>query len=124
MRMDLPALLESGQVTVTATYETVHPYAVCFAFPEGDVLVEWAVSRDLLADALTAGHAGVGDVRVTARGDLVVLELSSLDGKGWALFRRDDVAALVALTHQAVRPGTESQFLDWSDISGFPGVAP
>jgi hypothetical protein len=122
--MDLPALLGRGHAMVCARYEPADPYAITLQFPDEVCSETWVIGRDLLAEALQSGQAGLGDVKVTARGDLVVLGLSTPDGTGTAVFRRDDVAALLALTHQMVRPGTESQFLDWSDTADFPGVAP
>jgi hypothetical protein len=82
------------------------------------------IGRELLADALTVGRAGAVDVKVIARGDLIVLGLSTPDGAGWVVFRRDDVDALMTATRRMVSPGEESEFLDWSDIAEFPGVAP
>jgi sporulation and cell division protein SsgA len=122
MRMDLPALLGRGHAVVCARYETTDPYAITLRFPEAVCPEEWLIGRELLTEALRAGRAGLGDVKVTARGDLVVLGFTSPDGTGTAVFRRDDVAELLAQTHQIVRPGTESQFLDWSDPD-LPGVA-
>jgi hypothetical protein len=123
MKMNLPALLSGGHGVVCARYETTDPYAIALHFPETVCAEEWVISRDLLAEALQVGQAGLGDVKVTARGDLVVLGFSTPDGAGTAVFRRDDVAELVACTHRVVGPDTESEFLDWSDTVDFPGVA-
>jgi hypothetical protein len=120
--MDLPALLDKGHAVVHARYETTDPYAITLRFPEAVCAEEWLIGRELLAEAMQSGRAGIGDVRVTARGDLVVLGMSTPDGTGTVVFRRDDVAELLALTHQLVGPGSESQFLVWSDPD-LPGVA-
>ncbi|SFW50413.1 SsgA family sporulation/cell division regulator [Amycolatopsis australiensis] len=122
--MELPALLSHGQAVVSVRYEATDPYAVTLRFPAEVCPEEWVIGRDLLADVLTAGRAGAVDVQMVARGDLIVLGLSTPDGAGWAVFRRDDVEALMTATHRMVRPGEESQFLDWSDTTDFPGVAP
>lgn len=124
VRIELPALIGQGAVTVIADYDRGDPYAIGLEFPPAVCAERWVIGRELLAEALTAGAAGTGDVRVTARGDVVVLGFATPDGVGWLVLRRDDVAALVAHTDRLVRPGTESEFLDWSDIAGFPGVAP
>ncbi|MEV0066670.1 SsgA family sporulation/cell division regulator [Amycolatopsis sp. NPDC050768] len=121
--LQLPALLGDGHATISASYDASEPYAITFGFDAVQPGLEWAISRELLSDALIYGAAGVGEVKVTARGDLVVLGLSNPDGTGAVVLRRDDVAALVAKTHQMVRPGCESRFLDWSDTAEFPGVA-
>ncbi|WP_103348689.1 SsgA family sporulation/cell division regulator [Amycolatopsis sp. CA-128772] len=124
MRMELPALIGRGVVAVTARYCTNDPYVITLGFPVAVCEQEWLIGRELLAEGLDTGAAGIGDVRVTARGDVVTLGLSTPDGVGWVVFRRDDVAALVTLTHRLVMPGHEGEFLDWSDTAGFPGEAP
>jgi hypothetical protein len=125
MTMQLPVLLPSGHGEATAVYDAADPFAVRFGLWDSRLRMEvvWAISRDLLAEALTVGQAGAGDVRVTARGDLIVLGLSNQNGSVTAVFRRDDVTELLDRTHLIVWPGTESGFLDWSDTVEFPGVA-
>ncbi|MFD5089008.1 SsgA family sporulation/cell division regulator [Amycolatopsis thailandensis] len=116
----LHALLKTGHAVVNARYDTTEPYAVTFGFPGA----EWVISRELLAEALHCGQAGIGDVRVTAPGDLITVGLSTPEGSGWVVFRRDDLAELVAATFDAVRPGTESDAIDWSQAAEvFPGVS-
>ncbi|MER7861695.1 SsgA family sporulation/cell division regulator [Amycolatopsis japonica] len=113
-------LVETGQAAVNGRYDAAEPYAISFGFPGAD----WAISRDMLAEALRDGQAGIGDVRVTARGDLITVGLSSPDGCGWVVFRRDDLAELVSRTFDTVRPGTEGDALDWSAAAEvFPGVS-
>ncbi|QRP46046.1 SsgA family sporulation/cell division regulator [Amycolatopsis sp. FDAARGOS 1241] len=121
--LQLPALLQTGHATISASYDAGEPYAITFGFDVVQPGLEWAISRELLADALVYGTAGVGEVKVTARGDLVVLGLSNPNGTGAIVLRRDDVDTLVARAHQLVAPGTEWQHLDWSDTTEFPGVA-
>ncbi|MFI5606880.1 SsgA family sporulation/cell division regulator [Amycolatopsis sp. NPDC051903] len=121
--MPLPALLHTGHATISASYDSSEPYAVTFGFDVVQPGLEWAVSRELLADALIYGTAGQGDLKVTVRGDLVVLGLSNPNGTGTVVLRRDDIDTLVAHAHRIVAPGCESQFLDWSDTTEFPGVA-
>lgn len=124
MRMELPALIGQGTVTVTADYDSADPYVITLGFPPAVCAQEWVIGRELLAEALTDSAAGTGDLRVTVRGDVVVLGFATPDGVGWVVLRRDDVTALVAHTRRLVRPGTESEFVDWSDTAEFPGVAP
>jgi hypothetical protein len=100
------------------SYETTDPYAVTMRVTDGAGPVEWVFGRELLDGALATGQAGLGDVVVTVRGDLVVLGLSGPSGTGTAVFRRNEVAAFVAQTHQIVLPGAEFAFLDWSDLPG------
>ncbi|MEC3974574.1 SsgA family sporulation/cell division regulator [Amycolatopsis sp. H20-H5] len=123
MRRDLAVMIGAGQTVATFSYDATAPYVVTMRVVDGAGPVTWLLGREVLAEALVTGRAGVGDVRVTARGDLVVLGLSTPDGVGTAVLRRDDVAVLVALTHQIVRPGAESDALDWSDLAQFPGVS-
>lgn len=118
MTMRLSALLESGHGTVLARYRREDPYAIVLGFDAVQRGLEWTVSRELLSDALVYGHAGVGDIRVTVRGDLVVLGLSTPDGTGTVVFRRNDIDKLLAATYRVVRPGQESAELDWSDLPG------
>jgi hypothetical protein len=118
MRMDLPVLIGSGHTVATFSYEASDPYAVTMRVTDAAGPVQWVFARDLLAEALQVGQAGVGDVVVTVRGDLVVLGLSSPTGTGTAVFRRGDVTAFLARTGEIVGPGTESALLDWSDVPG------
>jgi Streptomyces sporulation and cell division protein, SsgA len=118
MRMDLPVLIGSGHTVASFYYEPADPYAVTLRVVDCAGPVEWVFGRDLFAEALATGQAGVGDVAVTVRGDLVVLGLSTPDGTGTAVFRRADVATFVVRTNEIVRPGTESVWLDWSDLPG------
>ncbi|NKQ54988.1 SsgA family sporulation/cell division regulator [Amycolatopsis sp. K13G38] len=116
--MDLPVLIGSGHTVASFYYESADPYAVTLRVIDGAGPVQWVFARDLFAEALDDGRAGVGDVAVTVRGDLVVLGLSSPHGTGTAVFRRADVATFMASTHEIVRPGSESVWLDWSDVPG------
>lgn len=114
--MRLPVLIGSGHTVATLSYDKSDPYAVAMRVTDTGGPVEWVFARDLLADALDHGRAGVGDLVVIARGDLVVLSLSTPDGTGAAVFRRDDVTTFVARAQRIVPPGRESGFLDWSDL--------
>ena len=116
--MDLPVLIGSGHTTASFYYEPADPYAVTLRVIDGAGPLQWVFARDLLAQALADGQAGVGDVAVTARGDLLVLGLSTAEGTGTAVFRRADVATFVTRTNEIVWPGTEFVWLDWSDLPG------
>ncbi|MEC3976239.1 SsgA family sporulation/cell division regulator [Amycolatopsis sp. H20-H5] len=119
MRMRLSALVGQHRVEVLASYKRTAPYEMVLAF--GDV--SWVLGRELFGEGLRTGQAGAGDVRVTARGDLVVLGLSTPDGTGSAILRRDDVEQLVRATYLVVPAGRESESLDWSGLVQFPGVS-
>ena len=116
--MDLPVLIGSGHTVASFSYNPADPYAVTLRVIDGAGPLEWMFGRELLAEALATGRTGVGDVAVIVRGDLVVLGLASPGGTGTAVFRRADIATFVARTHEIVRPGTESAWLDWSDLPG------
>lgn len=118
MQMELPVLIGSGHTVATFSYERTDPYAVTMRVVDGAGPVRWVFARELLDEALSTGQAGIADVVVTVRGDLVVLGLSSPSGTGTAVFRRHEVAEFVAKTHQIVLPGAEFAFLDWSDLPG------
>ncbi|RJQ92376.1 SsgA family sporulation/cell division regulator [Amycolatopsis panacis] len=120
--MPLPALLETGHTTLAASYRADDPWAITIGFDAVQPGLKWTLSRELVADALVYGQAGVGDLNVTARGDLVILGLSTPDGSAAVVLRRDEVADLLHRTFELVRPGTEPACLDWSDITDFPGV--
>ncbi|QFU90956.1 SsgA family sporulation/cell division regulator [Amycolatopsis sp. YIM 10] len=123
MRIKIPALLPCGAAEVSVRYSPCEPFAITLRFPRKAGGQNWVLSRELLADGLRTGTAGVGDVRVNARGELAWLDLSTPDGEGWAVFRRADLTSVVELSHVVVRPGTESRFLNWADTAEFPGVA-
>lgn len=118
MKRDIPALVvAAGPLQVTAEYEDTEPFAVAFTFPTEPDEARWVFSRALLDEALTTGTAGIGDVRLTARGDLVVLALSTPDGSGTAIFRRDDLATFLSLTYQELPAGAEA--IDWAAAAEF-----
>ncbi|WP_158634442.1 SsgA family sporulation/cell division regulator [Amycolatopsis sp. WAC 01375] len=123
MKLHLLALVDSQRLQVTAEYRRGEPFAVALSFPIEPDEARWVLGRELLEDALNTGAAGIGDVRITARGDLVVLALSTPDGSGSAIFRRDDLAAFLSLTYLIVPAGTESDAIDWSAAAEvFPEV--
>ena len=118
--MTLPVFLPSGHGEAPVVYDTAEPFVVRFGLWDARMWREvvWRISRELLAEAVNAGQAGIGQVRVTVRGDLLVLGLSNQDGSCAVVFRRDDIVELLCRTNELVRPGTEGDLLDWSDLPG------
>lgn len=57
------------------------PLEVCIKFGINLNAVEWVFARDLLNDALRMGCAGVGDVCVEVRDDIMMLHLRSPYGE-------------------------------------------
>ncbi|KZB80503.1 SsgA family sporulation/cell division regulator [Amycolatopsis regifaucium] len=119
MKLHLPALIDTQRFQVTAEYRRTEPFAVALTFPIEPQEARWVLGRELLDAALNTGTAGIGDVRITARGDLMVLALSTPDGSGSAIFRRDDLAAFLSLTYLIVPAGTESDAIDWAKAAKF-----
>ncbi|MEU9688126.1 SsgA family sporulation/cell division regulator [Amycolatopsis japonica] len=114
----LHVMLKNGPAVVNARYDAADPYAITFGFPGA----EWIIGRELLAEAVRNGHAGIGDVQITARGDVITIGLASPDGCGWVVFRRGDLATFLHTTHRAVHAGAEE--IDWSAAAEvFPGVS-
>ncbi|UUV34308.1 SsgA family sporulation/cell division regulator [Amycolatopsis roodepoortensis] len=120
MKVHMPALVDSTRLRVAVGYRADEPFAVTLTFPT-EPEARWVLGRELLDLALNTGTAGLGDARLTARGDLLVLALSTPDGEGTAIFRRDDLATFLSLTYRMVPAGTEE--IDWSAAAKvFPEV--
>jgi hypothetical protein len=116
----------------SVSYDCQDPYAVRMAFHVGtDEPVEWALARDLLADALHASQ-GIGDVRawpsavpagpaaagaapVGAAAGRQILNIAMTSPFGHAQFQASaaDVAQFLERTYQLVPAGEESGFLDF-----------
>ncbi len=125
--IDLHLVVPGGPplpVPAELTYEASDPWAVRVAFHTGEVtgadgegegVIEWLFSRQLVADGLKA-PAGEGDVRIwpsTSQGDAVV-ELSMVSPSGSALFEvdRDALVAFLRHTCLVVPPGSELDGVD------------
>jgi hypothetical protein len=101
-----------GMSTTTCRfrYEPTDPYAVTVGTIRADGRsATWTFARSLLADG-TAGHAGLGDVRiwrVTSDDSLVALALSGPSGTAHVYAPLGAVVAFLAASNSAVAPGTE-----------------
>jgi hypothetical protein len=82
-------------------------------------LVEWVFARDLLVDGLERA-TGLGDVHVWpsrgTEGDIVVLALSSPDGRAVLHADADDLRLFVGRTLEVVPTGAEQLHLDLDDV--------
>ena len=100
---------------VELRYDTLDPYAVVAAFRPGrDDCVEWAFSRDLLADGLI-GDAGEGDIRIRPSAndvEMVVMELHSPSGQAMFEAHSEDLAEFLDQTYEVVMPGNENLWVD------------
>ncbi|MFD7437973.1 SsgA family sporulation/cell division regulator [Streptomyces sp. NPDC059861] len=99
-------------------YTARDPYALHATFPveEFSGTVEWAFSRDLLAEGLTR-RAGEGDVRVwpTAVGpgrDVLYIALGPLVDSALVEAFLPDLETFLRRTQSVVPPGAESQRFD------------
>ena len=104
---------------VSLRYSAQDPYAVRAVFRGGDAAVEWVFARDLLVTGLREA-SGLGDVHVWPsrgpEGDIVVISLSSPDGRAVLHADADDMRRFVARTVRVVAPGTEEMHLDLDDV--------
>src|SRR3954451_988821 len=108
---------EGLRLTATLRYRPVDPYAVEATFRAGDEAISWVLGRDLLGEGLTR-PSGEGDVQVwptvegNARTPVVMLQLSSPDGRALLAARAEDVRAFLEQTYIVVEPGSEGEYLD------------
>lgn len=101
---------------VKFVYDPADPYAVVVDFtglttePEqlGETIM-WTFARSLLAAALTSGHAGHGDVALTAHRPWLTIALSSPDGTGRFRFPTRPVHRWLVATERAVPIGDEAR---------------
>jgi len=98
------------------SYRADQPFTVTAAFQtERDRWVEWAFSRDLLAEGLR-GPAGVGDVRLHPETDtgltMLVVEIESPEGYAELELEHTGVAAFLEATERIVAMGAESDHFD------------
>ncbi len=110
----------------TLRYEPSDPLAVEATFRAADESISWVLGRDLLSAGLVA-EVGEGDVRVWPAGwgshdavapdedggpALVMIELSSPDGRATLAVGADDLQAFLARTFEVVPQGAEADYLD------------
>ena len=98
------------------SYRADQPYTVTAAFQtDRDRWVEWAFSRDLLAEGVR-GPAGLGDVRLhpeTEEGlTLLVVEIESPEGYAELELDHASVSSFLAATEEVVSIGEESDHFD------------
>jgi hypothetical protein len=102
-------------LTATLRYEAADPFAVQAVFRAGDDAVAWVLGRDLLSEGLL-GDSGEGDVRVWPTTDrsrpVVMLQLSSPDGRALLAADAEDVRSFLRRTYAAVPAGREAEQLD------------
>lgn len=92
-------------------YDPHDPYAVTFQFEKAGAQSQlWIVDRQTLADALTKGSAGYGDVTVTcpSSGHTVKLTLSGEGGTGEVLILASLLRDFLADTTAVVPFGDET----------------
>ena len=97
-------------------YDPRDPYAVTTVFMTGHSQVRWTFGRELLAEGLYE-PSGDGDVHVWPCLDadghaVVIIELCSPDGEALVQARTGDLSGFVDRMNKAVRPGTESEYID------------
>lgn len=93
-------------------YDTSDPYAVRATFLAGEDSVEWVFARELLAAGVDQ-PVGDGDVHVWPRSpDVVLIALTSPDGKAVLAAPMAEVAGFVARTYELVAAGDEPRHVD------------
>lgn len=103
-------------ITVELQYDPADPYAVTAVFHGDDEPVQWLLGRDLLHEG-TRMATGRGDVHVWPSlgptGDwVVVVELTSPDGRVMVQAERDAVDAFLEASARLVPYGAESAYCD------------
>lgn len=106
---------DAVSLPVDLRYSITDPFAVTVAFSGDDVTVEWVFARELLLTGLEH-PCGDGDVHVwpswRAGQDLVLIALSSPDGRAVLEADAADLRSFLDATIQLVRPGTETDHVD------------
>ncbi|MER7002242.1 SsgA family sporulation/cell division regulator [Dactylosporangium sp. NPDC000555] len=107
-----------GPAVVEVSYAPrMDPYALQLAIAVTDGTNTWLISRDVVRDGLSEA-AGYGDVHVTPVGNgRVAINLAPGDDTLMLLFDREELAAFVAATDAAVRPGSETALVDWDQLA-------
>ncbi|MGJ7442746.1 SsgA family sporulation/cell division regulator [Aquipuribacter sp. MA13-6] len=106
---------------VSLRYVAADPYAVraLFRGGDGETSVEWVFSRELLVDGMERA-TGLGDVHVWpsrgSDGDIVVIALSSPDGRAVLHADADDLRLFIGRTLSVVPAGQEARHLDLDDV--------
>jgi hypothetical protein len=100
-------------------YDTADPYAVAIVFTVHGREVVWVFGRDLLLQGVSE-PVGDGDVQVLPSIDAdgraqVLVSLTAPTGQALVEARARDVLDFLALTTQAVWPGTEGDRLSADD---------
>lgn len=99
----------------TLRYQASDPFAIEATFRAGPDSISWVLGRDLLNDGLLA-ECGEGDVRVWPaiedRRRVVMLELSSPDGRALLAADADALEAFLQRTYEAIPLGYEGDHLD------------
>ncbi|MBV9846932.1 MAG: SsgA family sporulation/cell division regulator [Kutzneria sp.] len=100
---------------VELRYDTTDPFAVVASFRPGrEDCVEWAFSRDLLADGLI-GAVGDGDIRIRPSMrdvEMVVVELRSPAGEAVFEAPAEKLADFLDTTYDVLMPGEEHLWVD------------
>lgn len=107
---------ESSSLDAVLSYDPQDPYAATITFGSDTDQVSWTVGRDLLGAGLCE-PTGDGDVHVRPSLDeagraAVLIGLSSPDGQALIEAPSREVRRFVDAMNAAVRPGTESQYVD------------
>lgn len=106
---------DAVSLPVALRYSVSDPFAVTVVFSGDDVSVEWVFARDLLLTGLQH-PSGDGDVHVwpswRAGSDLVLISLSSPDGRAVLEADAADLRSFLDATITLVRPGSEAEHVD------------
>ena len=120
-RVDVGLVGPHGATPVEAElrYDPADPYAVAMAFLVSGRAVVWVFGRDLLMQGVSE-PVGDGDVQVLPSIDAdgraqVLISLTAPTGQALVEVRARDVLDFLALTAQAVWPGTEGDRLSADD---------
>jgi hypothetical protein len=102
-------------LAATLRYQADDPFAVRATFRAGPDSISWVLGRDLLNDGLLL-ESGEGDVRVWPGVQdghrMVMLELTSPDGRAVLAAGAEGVETFLQRTYEAVPRGYEGYHLD------------
>lgn len=108
-------------LSATLRFRSCDPYALTVCFRGAGEAVEWVFARDLLAEAISKGSSGEGDVRVRllippssplSAATAMRITLASPDGHAEIEAEVADFRAFIQRSEFVVPSGSEATFVD------------
>lgn len=105
-----------GCAEVELQHRASDPYAIHMDISTPQGVVQWVMSRESLARALTTGQDGEADVQIFANGpdpDVVQVRLSSPEGVAFLHYLRED---LEQFTSTLPEQRDDESMIDWDSV--------